>query len=217
MECLVAIAVIALTGALIIPPLFLAAATRVQNRRAEQALQIAQGELDRIRALVERGEHSTDILPSSTGSTDDLGEGGNVVPAPDTIADTLRSRNNTCNTYEGETIPVNAVIPIDVDGEDPDDDDCEPEFYMQIFRNDGNIIVDGDKPSDFDVGVRVYASSAEENIEGGGVETEEASLRFTSGQGNQRDQPLAVLYSTMTWSDRDFSLLCYHETDECAE
>jgi len=51
MECVVAIAVVALAGALITPPLFLAAATRVQNRRSEQALQIAQGEIDRIRTL----------------------------------------------------------------------------------------------------------------------------------------------------------------------
>ncbi|NET10377.1 MAG: type II secretion system protein, partial [Symploca sp. SIO2B6] len=63
LECVVAIAVIALTGAMIGPPLVMAAATRVQNRRAEQAQQLAQGEVDRIRAMVIQGNATAELLP----------------------------------------------------------------------------------------------------------------------------------------------------------
>ena len=45
-ECIVAIVIISVVGVAITPPLFLATAARVQTNRAEQAVQIAQGEVD---------------------------------------------------------------------------------------------------------------------------------------------------------------------------
>ncbi len=208
MECIVAITVVALTGALIPPPLFLAAATRVQNRRSEQALQIAQGEIDRIRTLVEQGEHSENNIPEAV--TED-----NFPPAaPDTIENVIRTFNATCTNrplFDNSNIPVNALLPIDVDG------DCSEDFYLQSFRTSGSRLTDT-KPSDFDVGVRVYSRSV---IGNGGqlraLQTEQASLRFTSGEGSQRQLPLAVLYTRATWDGSGVALYCYHNADVCNE
>ena len=203
-ECIVAIAVIALTGVLITPPLFLAAATRVQNRRSEQALQIAQGEIDRIRTLVEQGEHENARIPQSVAVA------AFPVGAPDNIDQSLRSVNAECNTYAGQNLPVTTLLPIDVNS------DCVPDFYLQAFRTTGGQVV-GDRPTDFDVGVRVYSRSI---VAGGNlradIRTEQASLRFTSGEGNQRQLPLAALYTSATWDGSGVSLYCYHDPTDCS-
>jgi len=77
LECLIGIAVIAITATLILPPLFIASASRVQNRRAEQAFQIAQDEIDRIQTLVASGRHDPANLPASAGA---FTNGANVAP-----------------------------------------------------------------------------------------------------------------------------------------
>lgn len=63
LEALISIAVIAVVISSFTPPIFLAVGTRVQNRRAEQAMQLAQAEVDRVRRLVERGQYDN---PTST-------------------------------------------------------------------------------------------------------------------------------------------------------
>lgn len=206
MECIVAIAVIALTSAMIGPPLVLAAATRLQNRRAEQASQIAQGEVDRIRTLVTLNQHERQVLPEVTVAANLDAEA-----APGGAIDQMQSIDSNCpgvTPYDGDPLPLGQALPIDIDG------DCEEDFLMQVFRDETAISeseddrVDEGRPSRFSMMVRVYAASAGENF--GDLETELASLRFTSGRGNQSQRPLAVVKSEMSWSDSDGSLFCYH-------
>ncbi|MEB3359841.1 MAG: type II secretion system protein [Synechococcales bacterium] len=213
-ECLVAIVMVAVTGALMTPPLFLAAATRVQNRRSEQALQIAQGEIDRIRTLVERSQQTTSNLPAVVVLTDGDGNTTNVeaaellrqTPAPTGLVDQLRSPNTTCNNFDGTYPDSSLALRIDVDG----DADCEPEFFVQYFRDAGRLIPGTtDKPGEFRIGVRVYAISASDNF--GNLSTESAALKFTSGEGNQRERPLAVLSTEVVESDIDQSICQYHD------
>lgn len=205
MECLVAIAVIALTSAMIGPPLVLAAATRLQNRRVEQAVQIAQGEVDRVRTLISLSQHERQVLPEVTGAANLEAE-----PRPAGAINQLQSIDNGCSTYDGDPLPVGQVLPIDIDG------DCEEDFLMQVFREDGDISTTENnrgasgRPSRFNMMVRVYAASARANLGSDALETQAASLRFTSGQGNQQERPLAVITSDMSWSDSDGSLFCYH-------
>lgn len=204
MECLVAIAVIALTSAMIGPPLVLSAATRLQNQRVEQALQIAQGEVDRLQALVSLSEHQRRALPNVTNVANLEAQAG-----PRGAIAQMRSIDDTCSTYNGDPLPTDQVLPIDIDG------DCEEDFLMQVFRDDGEFSGAEDnrgasgRPSRFNMMVRVYAANASENF-GSLDNPEPASLRFTSGQGNQRERPLAVLTSQLSWSDSDGSLFCYH-------
>lgn len=207
LECLVAIAVIAITGALITPPLFIAAATRVQNQRAEQALQIAQGEVDRIRVMVERGGHRQNALPRK-GASDNLEDVG----PPTSLSNQLKSVNTTCDTYDGSLYPINQALRVDTDG------DCDTDFLLQVFRSGEENFSPGEaaiavpanrRPTTVELGVRVYSNSAADNLNN--LVTEEASLKFTSGDGNQRERPLAVLYSNIQWSDTEFSLCEYHD------
>ncbi|MGF1497950.1 MAG: prepilin-type N-terminal cleavage/methylation domain-containing protein [Elainellaceae cyanobacterium] len=205
-ECIVAIAVIAVTGAVIAPPLLLATATRLQNQRAEQALQIAQGEIDRVQTLVNRNRQTTANLPVETSEANLSDQ-----DAPGSSSDLLKSVNATssCSTYDETTdqIAVDEVLEIDMDG------DCETDFLMQSFRGDSKALEGGD-PSDFELMVRVYAAGAADNF--GSLGTDPASLRFTSGEGNQRERPLAVLTTRIIQSDLDNSLSCYHHnTADC--
>lgn len=211
MECIVAIAVIALTSAMIGPPLVLAAATRLQNRRVEQSTQLAQGEIDRIRTLVTLSDHSRENLPAVTAQLN-----LNAEDAPDSSFNLLESVNAGCPTpYDGSQVPINQALPIDIDG------DCDVDFLVQTFREAGafstqeNARGNDGRPNTFSVMVRVYAANAATNY--GTLETEPASLRFTSGEGNQRQRPLAVIASEMSWSDSDGSLFCYHSTNNDCE
>jgi len=204
-ECIMAIVVIALTTAMITPPLFIAAATRMQNQRAEQAMQIAQGEVDRIRALVEWEEHTPDRLPAITQSRP-VG----TTSAPSSLT-SVRSQDATCsNDYDpDQSLPLQAAYGVDI----TDDGLCQPDFAVQMFRTQPNNLPPGEtageqRPGTFCLAVRVYGKPAI-NSTGNGfareLETTPASLRFTTGEGNPRTRPLAVIITPMVWSDRSFS------------
>lgn len=215
LECVMAIAIMGLTFGLVLPPLLIASATRVQNRRAEQALGVAQKELDRIDALVRRSRHTPDVLPAVASIQSNL-EG---VAAPTQTFSQLRSTNNSCgNAYTGGQIPVNNALLVDVNG------DCTADFMMQVFRDRGSVSVaestaPNPRPSEFTVGVRVYstvagrssATSAQVGLGGSltGLETKQANLSMTSGETNQMKRPLSVVYIRYAWSDRDGSACAY--------
>jgi prepilin-type N-terminal cleavage/methylation domain-containing protein len=205
LECLMAIVVIGLTVAMIAPPLVIAAATRVQNRRAEQALQIAQGEVDRVRAMVAKDQHTPARLPAITNPP-----GGNLqaVAAPASLYTQFRKSPGSCGTYNGQQIPVNQTLRVDVDG------DCKDDFIMQVFRTQGNTnnseITQGtNRPSEFQMGVRVYSILADGNWSN--LQTLPASLQLTNGEGKQRSRPLAVLYTPFASSDQSDSLCFYQQ------
>lgn len=196
-ECLVAIVVIALTTATIAPMVVFAVATRVQNQKTEQALQLAQSEIDKVRLVVEQGGDYGDRLIalnllSSTAST------VATVAAP--------------NSFIASTASVAAVTEarrIDTDG------DGDNDFAVQIFRTQGiqlrpeTVGVTASTPVVFDMGVRVYDARAEANL--GSLVADTAGLTFISGEGDRGTQPLAVLYSQITQGDRDGSLCQYWE------
>ena len=93
-ECLVAIAVIGLTAAVMAPVMVFSMATRVQSQRAEQALQIAQGEIDQIRLMAERGGDFSSALAAypitSSASV--------AITNPPTAAPTYGLNSTTTNT-----------------------------------------------------------------------------------------------------------------------
>jgi type II secretory pathway pseudopilin PulG len=214
-----AVAVIALTAAMITPPLFIAAATRVQNRRAEQSFQLAQGEVDRIQVLVARGDHTSSALPALSNAATNPGTGQvdlRNTQNPTTIpANVLDSVNPTCNTYRDQSLALAQVRPIDVDG------DCQADFYMQVFRTAGPVSNSefssgGTRPTRFQLGVRVYSFLAKDQITGGGLRPDQASLVLTSGNGSQRTNPLAVVYTDIRWSERSSTACDYFTgTGDC--
>jgi len=196
-ECLVAIAVIALTTATIAPMVVFAVATRVQNQKTEQALQLAQAEIDKVRLIVEQGGDYGDRLMgvnllASTASTAASVEAPNVL---------IASTASVTHTSQAR--------PVDLDG------DGDNDFLVQLFRTQGvellpqSLDVVASTPVAFDVGVRVYDVRATANIDS--LTTDKAGLTFTSGEGERGTQPLAVLYSQITQGDRIGSLCQYWE------
>ena len=216
-ECLVAISVIAATSATIAPVMVLSVATRVQNQKAEQALQLAQGEIDRVRLLVER---------NSTYTVADLKLAESAeAPLPATVADpTLKGTaitatlkpNSLTGNWSASTYTPSAYEAREVDT----NGDSNPDFVIQSFRG-GAVTVpittasgSTNMPVAFDMGVRVYDYAA--ITQGTGdiattLETEPAGLAFTSGEGQRGRRPLAVLYSQITNSDNSQSLCEYME------
>lgn len=212
LECLVAISVIAILGAMIGPPLVFTAATRLQNQRAEQAFQIAQAEVDRLRVLVARGNHIPANLPPVVASL-------NAAPAPTAVSNVMKSIVANCpgTPYTGQQIPINEMLRVDTTG------DCQADFLVQLYRtNDNPFIRDPrSRPINFSVGVRVYSAKAAQNRNN--LSTRPANLRFAAGQGDLvregRDRgktgPLAVFNSDLIWTDRSGALCDYRQNPRC--
>lgn len=70
-ECLVALVVIALTVGSVTPALVISVATRVQSQKAEQAIEVAQAEIDAVRITLERGNYDAASVPQSVAALDD--------------------------------------------------------------------------------------------------------------------------------------------------
>jgi prepilin-type N-terminal cleavage/methylation domain-containing protein len=238
-ESLVAIIVISVTVVAISPPIFWAAATRVQNRRAEQALSIAQSSIDQVRGKIERGGVTARELPVSIAGV------GRPNPAPPVATaqwedkNRMQASDSRCNTISNIKPGIEATattaavkpdfnypsdptqyIPVDVDFYPPGvTPDCEPDFLVQIFRNDGvcsdgpcassTLPVDERRPLAFSVGVRVYSALAKKSTIP--LQSEKARLTGTTGTGQTGFRPLAVLYSTVAKSDSSTALNRYRE------
>jgi type II secretory pathway pseudopilin PulG len=185
-ESLMALIVVTIIGVAITPPIFIAVATRVQNQRAEQAMQLAQRQVDKIRILSEKGSYNTsDLPPLPSDSSEATGDAKDVgVPTSFTCASAASS--NAC--------------PVDVNG------DSRTDFFVQTFRTKQKIYGNSSQVVAFQMGVRVYAAVAQGQS---GLQTTQASLKFTTEQGNQRKYPLAVMYTSVVRSDLKDSLTEY--------
>ncbi len=202
-ECLVAIVVIAATTATIAPMLLFSVATRVQNQKTEQALQLAQAEMDKVRLIVEQGGDYGDLLftnakllaaPPATTSIA-------LVAAPTAPTDFISNTASVTSVTQARRVDI--------------DNDGDNDFAIQLFRTQGIEVgpqtggVTRDTPIVFDIGVRVYDARAE--LSSLPLLTDEAALTFTSGEGERGRQPLAVLYSQIAQGDRNGSLCQYRQ------
>lgn len=195
LECLIGIVIIAIVVTAFTPPIFLTVASRIQNRRAEQALQLAQGEIDKVRRTVERGiyDDTTNFLPPQGGAPNNNVQ---AEPAPNS-AFTLQS--NSTQQFPSSS---GQALEVDVNG------DGRSDFLVQTYRTAG--VRDGNnRLMAFGMGVRVYANTARQNF--GNLETRAAALSMTTGLGQQQRRPLAVMYTNVVRSDTGISLQCYQE------
>lgn len=213
-EALIGVLVITVVLLAVTPPIILTMATQVQNRRAEQAMQLAQGEIDRVRTLVAQGDYCDPTTDSTCNPTTDptkkplpdvpatFGIPGDITsaPPPNTLSSTLKSNNTTvgCSTYTtGAVVKANQALQVDLEGK------CKPTFLVQTFRDALPQGKAGSAVMMFHMGVRVYSAQA---INGGGLldPANCASLQFTNGLGGQQSRPLAVIYTTIARSDQTF-------------
>lgn len=196
LEAIVAMVVASIMIAVITPPIFLATAARVQQRRAQSSLQLAQAEIDRVRATVERGTYALADLPAEVSGTLDS------VPAPSAIYNQIKSTATGSNTYTGGTVPSTSLLPVDTNG------DGTPDYLVQVFRTAGpagtSVPVTG-----FQMGVRVYADLPQLRQNISQLSTTPARLSMGSGMGGATRQPLAVLRSTIVRPDTQNALQDY--------
>ncbi len=190
-ECLVAIAVIGLTAAVMGPVMVFSMATRIQSQRAEQAIQIAQGEVDKIRLMVEQGGDFRSALASYPSTT---AASVTAVGAP-----------TSAPNYSLNSTTTDIAKQVDVGSSTGNN-----KFAVQVFRTVGSTTVGSSVPVTFDIGVRVYDFNAFKNISSS-LRTDTAALRFTSGEGQRSTRPLAVIYTSIFQGDRDGSLCAYKQ------
>ncbi|PSB24343.1 hypothetical protein C7B82_27445 [Stenomitos frigidus ULC18] len=205
-ECLVAIVVISLTVVAITPPIMLATASRIQSRKVEKANQVAQGEIDRVRLLVERGSYQLSDLPGTAGAINGATTISSFGAATGSPTGGPLYSTASCSTYPTVAASVTTLIRVDVDG------DCKPEYVMQVFRTPGYAptspaITATTVPFSFEMGVRVYAYYEGQTFIP--LDTTKASMRMGTGPldlaGGKR-RPMAVLYSKMARNDSSRSL-----------
>jgi hypothetical protein len=164
----------------------------VQSQRIEQALEVAQAEVDRIRLLVERGGYQTADLPQSVPETftdEDLGN----YPAPN-YGTAVAS---TTTLYE--SLPPSGLRAVDLDGDGTND------YAIQVFRSPGTAFTPEDGTSDvlvaFGLGVRVYDIDAVDAQPSGILGSTPARASMTSGEGERGEKPLAVVYTRIARGD----------------
>lgn len=192
LESLMAIVVAAVIISFISAPLFLAAGTRIQNRRAEQALQLAQAEVDRVKRLVDANAYTeeagsylpTSLPPIGSSKVEDQG-------AP------------SGSTTDPKSISASTGLKVDVNG------DGVYDFVVQTFRNEGVRQTSSGTPRTvgFNMGVRVYAAVVDGKW--GKLDNppkKAASLKLTTALGSQQRLPLAVMYTSIIRSDTGDSL-----------
>ncbi len=193
-ESLMGILVITVVAITITPPIVISTATRVQNRRAEQAMQLAQAEIDRIRVLVEQGgTYTAKLPPVPSGTIPDSNIAKVTAPTTFVTAPIVSGKIDTDRSRALADASTKA-FGVDVDN------DAQVDYYVQIFRdNNTNAIVTGATSTlvAFQMGVRVYSKVAK----AGSLQKEIASLRLTTSSGSQEFSPLAVAYTTVARSD----------------
>ncbi|WP_150107012.1 hypothetical protein [Halothece sp. PCC 7418] len=189
MEVLAGIIVSGVLVGAIAPIFLLSTATRLQNTRAEQAASLAQSEIDRTRALIMQGieqSQEASYLPPENTSTS--------LPSTAAPSQTVSETTNPDGIAKAREVDIN--------------EDGKADFLVQTFRDEGIRFDSGsaeDQLANFKMGVRVYAITAKNNL--GSLGTEPASLGLTNGLSQIQTRPLAVVYTDVSRSDIDTSLI----------
>lgn len=193
-EAMMGFTITAAVLAAMAPVLMIAVGTRLQNYRAEQAMQLAQSQINRVQTLMTQGvpqSYETGVIPPAATQ----GTRVNQVAAPTTVVTDPNALDS----------PTKALL-VDYNN------DNRPEFMIQMFRDQGVRFTAGtavDQLAVFQMGVRVYAGAARDNI--GSLQTTAASFNLTRNFGEQRTKPLAVLYTEVSRSDLQLSLQRYQQ------
>lgn len=188
---------------LLAPPLAFVTATRIQNRRIEQARLLAQEEIDRVQAAMTFGVAIGEEI--SNAATDFAGLVPPAIASGETVFSTSppTSAANLVGDRSDIASRQDALL-VDIDSDGGDD------FFVQAFRDLGQRFALGDDACDlavFQIGVRVYAIAAQENL--GNLQTQAINSGTTNTLNAQRTRPLYVLYAEASRSDTPLSAETY--------
>jgi type II secretory pathway pseudopilin PulG len=195
-----AIVVVGLTGAIVAPFMVISVATRVQNQRAEQALELAQSEIDRVRVEFEQSGANENFVPvryqnAVIAEASITCVGDEYCPAQ-VAGPTSIDADNTVIDHDGD-----GEKRVDINGDGTDD------FFVQGFLVQ-RLDTDSDSiPNNYELGVRVYDIRAAGDFPVGGLATDEALVGVTSSEGERTAKPLSVVYTSVGISE-DADSLC---------
>jgi type II secretory pathway pseudopilin PulG len=210
-ECLMGIIVITLVIAAITPPLLVAFASRVRNFRVENAMKAAQGEIDRVRLVIDTGDYTNltqNIPPCVNAACADTAANYNLdnVPPP-----TPNANPRKCPLTVPSATSSTDWCYVDINGNNQWD---WGDLAVQTFRTPTPqpvLDITGQRPLAFVMGVRVYtqvALTATPNLSNlAQPPIKAASLGLTSGQSVS--QPLVVRSTTLVRSDLNISRYNY--------
>jgi prepilin-type N-terminal cleavage/methylation domain-containing protein len=198
-ESLAAIVIFGVAVVGVTPPIMLSMASRVRSYRAEQAMQLAQGEIDRVRRILERGE--TAYASGTVNTPQKIVEAFEDQLPPDAGAgqpkdvDAPTGIGQNCKTVLPKDAPL---CQVDVNG------DGEWDYGVQTFRTKTETLGKS-VPVGFYMGVRFYTRGS---LVAGGVVKEPARLGFSADNGSGK-APLVVIYNPIVRSDLDTSGIVY--------
>lgn len=181
-ECLAAIIIFTMAITAVTPPIMLSMAARVRAHNAEKAMHLAQGEVDRVRVLLEAlaAEQDATKLVQLKQQLPPLATGNRPQGAAAPTGTT-----STCKSNSPPTAADTACL------------EADSNFGIQTFITNRQDDTNG-VPVALWVGVRVYTAGA---FSGGGTLTKDpASLAF-SAANNMGSAPLAVQYAPLIVSD----------------
>lgn len=187
LEVLIGILIISVVVVASTPSLLLGVATRVQARRAEQAFNIAQQQVQQIELLIEQGGYTSNDLPKIASITNS--QNPSEAPAPTSFC-------STCQSYNDSNLVATQFFK----------PKGQEDYLVQVFRSPG--LPNSTNPVAFKLGVRVYYKSALSQI--GSLGTTRAPLTITSAEGSVQRLPLAVLYIPVCQAEgsRDLQTTC---------
>ncbi len=203
LEVLIGILIISVVVVASTPALILGVATRVQARRAEQASNIANQQIEQIQLLLDRGEYDNSDLPKVANINDTIQD------LSDESKTTPNSFCDSCTKFT-QVSDANQLFKVQLKKIDPNSIESKPDEYylVQVFRSPG--VPSGQDPvKTFNVSARVYYKSAENQINNLGID--KAPLSLTTADGQAQRLPLAVLNVQLSRSDRDGSLNDYRD------
>lgn len=207
LESLVAIMVIAIVITAITPAMLVAFATRVQNYKTQNAIQIAQGEIERVRLLVETGSYPAGWTQQLPPRIADANNGYNLdsvqrPAAPD-------ANPPACPLKDVQPGQVTRWCTVDIN------DDGSWDLGVQTFRTATPSTVLDVAPKQeiaFRMGVRVYTRAA---LQASPSSLAAAPARKISGlgltSGESLSHPLVTRYETIVRSDLSISKYAYCE------
>lgn len=214
-ESLVGIMVVTVIITLITPPLIIAYASRLQNYRADQAMKLAQGEIERVRIQIERGDYDATKLPPSLAQTGAFNGDLDGIPAVDTnVKPPDDSKENlikySCpqlNVMGSDPNAVRRFCVVDING------DGIWDLAVQSFRSSTPPVTyeqANNKPVAFLMGVRVYSrGSIDANVLTPYPGRKTVSLGLKNGQSVSL--PLVTRYVPIVKSDLNISRYAYCE------
>lgn len=193
-EALITVVITTIIVVMMTPPMLLAVATRINLRKTEQGIQLAQRVIENVRTDLNTDQ---DELPPCASSGSPCSSGSlatSAVPSTFTPSD---------STNQCKIDPANATTAkgCNIDG------DVGDEFFVQVFRV-GDMTSGGGDLIGFEVGVRIYSKEAQGTLSSGlgedadpGLEKDTASTLFTGGLGSRETHPVAVVYTEINRGD----------------